>query len=260
MKSNSLPAKQANLEKEIIQYCHQLKLASIKNGYMNNILSAQKDSTSYLEFLHGLLQIEIENRQIKRIEKYLKESRLPLEKSLDQFDLSRFPLKIKHQVKTLADGLFIERMENILVFGKPGTGKTHLLCAIAKEQIKRGRRIYFSTCNLLVQELLSAKRDFKLPKFIRQFGKFDAVILDDIGYVSHEHHEMEVLFTFLAERYERGSIMITSNLPFSQWEKIFKDPMTTAAAIDRLIHHAVILELNVDSFRMQNAEKNKEKK
>jgi DNA replication protein DnaC len=108
---------------------------------------------------------------------------------------------------------------------------------------------------LLVQKLLTAKRDLKLAQFIKKLNKFEAVLIDDIGYVQQSREEMEVLFTFLAERYEQGSVMITSNLPFSKWEKIFKDPMTTAAAIDRVVHHSVILELNIPSYRMEAAQK-----
>lgn len=117
--------------------------------------------------------------------------------------------------------------------------------------------MYFSTCSLMVQELLVAKRDLKLERFIKRLARYDALIIDDLGYVQQSREEMEVLFTLLAERYERGSVMLTSNLPFSKWEVIFKDPMTTAAAIDRLVHHSVILELNVPSYRAEQAKQRK---
>lgn len=116
-----------------------------------------------------------------------------------------------------------------------------------------GKRVYYAKCNLLVQELLRAKQELKLPRMLKQLAGYDALILDDIGYVQQSREEMEVLFTLLAERYERGSVMITSNLPFSQWEAIFKDPMVTATAIDRLVHHSVIVELNIPSYRMKQA-------
>ena len=119
------------------------------------------------------------------------------------------------------------------------------------------RSVYFSTCSLLVQELLVAKRDLKLSRVLKRLSKFDVLVIDDIGYVQQSREEMEVLFTLLAERYERGSVMLTSNLPFSKWEAIFKDPMTTAAAIDRLVHHSVILELNLPSYRLEQAQKTK---
>jgi len=160
-------------------------------------------------------------------------------------------------VRTLLDGTFVDRQENLLAFGKPGSGKTHVLCAIGQELIRQGRKVYFSTCSLMVQELLIAKRDLKLSRLIKKLAGYEALILDDLGYVQQSREEMEVLFTLLAERYERGSVMITSNLPFSKWEAIFKDPMTTAAAIDRLVHHCVILELNIPSYRMEQAKKNR---
>ena len=149
------------------------------------------------------------------------------------------------------EGCFLDRCENVLAFGNPGSGKTHLLAAIGHELIQQGRRVLFRPCSLLVQELLIAKRDLELPRFLNRLSKFEAIIIDDIGYVQQSREEMEVLFTLLADRYERGSVMLSSNLPFSKWEQIFKDPMTTAAAIDRLVHHSIILELNLTSYRLE---------
>ena len=147
--------------------------------------------------------------------------------------------------------------ENLLVFGNPGSGKTHLLCAIAHELVvNEGRRIHLTTCALLVQELLAAKRDLKLSRTIKKLARYEGLIIDEMGYVQQSREEMEVLFTLLAERYERGSVLLTSNLPFSKWDGIFKDPMTTAAAIDRLVHHCIILELNIPSYRIEHAKTN----
>jgi DNA replication protein DnaC len=123
--------------------------------------------------------------------------------------------------------------------------------------VRRGHRALYATCALLVQELLGAKRDLRLPQMLKRLARYDVLLIDDLGYVRQDREEMEVLFTLLAERYERGSVLITSNLPFSQWEAIFKDPMTTAAAIDRLVHHSVILELNMPSYRMEQAKENR---
>jgi DNA replication protein DnaC len=161
---------------------------------------------------------------------------------------------VSRQVRTLSDGSFLDRRENLLVFGKNGSGKTHLLSGIAHELVRSGRKVCFRTCSLLVQELLIAKRDLKLSKVLKQLAGFEALIIDDIGYVQQSREEMEVLFTLLAERYERGSVLLTSNLAFAKWEQIFKDPMTTAAAIDRLVHHSVILELNISSYRLEQAQ------
>jgi DNA replication protein DnaC len=180
-----------------------------------------------------------------------------VDKSLGAFDLKRLPPKVSAVVRTLTDGSFVDRKENVLAFGNPGSGKTHLLCGIGQELARAGRTVYFISTNLLVQELLLAKRELKLPKAIKKLSRYQALILDDLGYVQQSREEMEVLFTLLAERYERGSVLITSNLPFSKWESIFKDAMTTAAAIDRLVHHSVILELNLPSYRVEQAKKSK---
>jgi DNA replication protein DnaC len=145
----------------------------------------------------------------------------------------------------------------VLLFGLPGRGKTHVACAIGHELIRRGRRVLFTPTYALVQRLLSAKRELRLEKELHELDSFDAVLCDDIGYVQQNRDEMEVLFTFLAERYERKSVLITSNLVFSEWNRIFKDPMTTAAAIDRLVHHAVILEMTGSSARADRAEESR---
>ena len=234
----------------------QLHLSTIRTCYQEEAHLARQESLSYEAYLQELVTRECEERRHKRITRFLRESKLPLEKNMEAFDKSRLPTRISGLVNTLLDGSFIDRCENILAFGNPGSGKTHLLCAIAQELINRERRIFFTPCSLLVQELLVAKRDLVLPKALKKLAKYDALLIDDIGYVQQSREEMEVLFTLLAYCYERTSVMLTSNLPFSQWEKIFKDPMTTAAAIDRLVHHSVILELNLDSYRLKKAKQN----
>jgi DNA replication protein DnaC len=148
----------------------------------------------------------------------------------------------------------VERAENVLAFGLPGRGKTHLLCAIGHELIHRGYRVLFAPTYQLVQKLLVAKKELCLEQALKRLDRFDVVLLDDIGYVQQDRDEMEVLFTFLGERYERRSVMISSNLVFSQWDKIFKDTMTTAAAIDRVVHHSTILEMTGKSFRNEEAQ------
>jgi DNA replication protein DnaC len=158
---------------------------------------------------------------------------------IKNFDLKRLPLKLRQQVKILLEGSFVDRNENILAFGNPGSGKTHLLCGICHALARQQRRIYFTCCDLMVQQLLRAKRELELDKLLKKLSLFDVLMIDDFGYVKQDREEMEVLFSLLAYRYERGSMLITSNLPFSKWEAIFKDPMTTAAAIDRLVHHSV---------------------
>jgi DNA replication protein DnaC len=231
----------------------ELRLPTVGAHYRACAEEARRESLSYEEYLGGLITREIEQRRDNRTERWLRDSWLPLEKSLENFDRSRLPAKIKRALNNLLDGSFLERAENVLAFGNPGSGKTHLLCAIAQELIHRGHRILFQSCQLLVQDLLAAKKDLSLGKALKGLRRYEALIIDDIGYVQQDRAEMEVLFALLADRYERRSVMITSNLPFSKWELIFKDPMTTAAAIDRLVHHSIILELNLPSYRLQAA-------
>jgi DNA replication protein DnaC len=240
-------------------YLRELHLPTFRKTYEEAAHRAQQETLSYEQYLLELAERECEVRRANRVERMLRQSKLPLEKSLDNFNLKRLPTKVARQVRTLADGSFLDRCENILVFGKSGSGKTHLLSGVGQQLIRLGRRVYFSTCSLLVQELLIAKRDLKLSRVLKRLSGFDAIIIDDIGYVQQSREEMEVLFTLLAERYERGSVMLTSNLPFSKWESIFKDPMTTSAAIDRLVHHSVILELNIPSFRLEEAKRSQQK-
>jgi len=216
---------------------------------------AEKEGESFGQYLYHLAEMELEERRKRRIERYLKKSRLPKEKTLATLDLSRLPTKVRRLMPVLSEGGFLERAENVLAFGLPGRGKTHLICAIGYELIQRGYSVFFIQTYRLVQRLLVAKRDLVLEKELRHLDRFDVVILDDIGYVQQEREEMEVLFTFLGERYERRSVMITSNLVFSQWDRIFKDPMTTAAAIDRVVHHSTILELTGPSYRGDEAKK-----
>ena len=234
-------------------YLNTLHLTTIRKRYRDIMSMSSRESLSYEEFLHELLREETEARRDRRCERLLNVSKIPVGKNMDNFDIKRLPTKAAQQTKALLTGVFVDHAENVLIFGNPGSGKTHLLCAIGQEIIKKGRSVLFITCSTLVQELLRAKRNLNLPGILKKLSKFDALIIDEIGYVQQDREEMEVLFTLLAERYERGSIMLSSNFPFSKWEKIFKDPMVTAAAIDRLVHHSVILELNLTSYRMDQA-------
>ena len=214
---------------------------------------AEREGWTFGRYLQHLAELEVEERRIRRIDRALRDSDLPAEKTLATLDRARMPQKVTKLLASLCDGSFVERGENLLVFGLPGRGKTHVVAAIGHELIQRGYRVLFTPTFALVQRLLAAKRDLRLERELAALDIYHAVILDDIGYVQQSRDEMEVLFTFLAERYERKSVLITSNLVFSDWIRIFKDPMTTAAAIDRLIHHAVILEMTGASFRTDAA-------
>jgi len=237
----------------IVNHLKNLHMPTMRRSYENVAEQARAEAWGYEQYLLQLLTLECEVRRQNRIARNLRTSKLPPSKTFENFDKKRLPLKVANHLNVLIDGSFLNRSENILAFGNPGSGKTHLLCAIGHELIATGKQVLFISCSQLVQDLLIAKRELALTKKLKNLSRFDAVIIDDIGYVQQSREEMEVLFTFLADRYEQGSLMITSNLPFSRWEQIFKDPMTTAAAIDRLVHHSIILELNVESYRMEQA-------
>jgi DNA replication protein DnaC len=214
---------------------------------------AEREGWSFTQYVRHLMALEVEERRRRRIERNQRNSVLPTEKTLATLDRKRLPAQVAKRLPTLCEGDFLERGDNVLLFGLPGRGKTHVVCAIGHELVRRGHRVLFTPTYALVQRLLAAKRELGLEKELGALDGYDAVILDDIGYVQQSRDEMEVLFTFLAERYERRSVLITSNLVFSEWGRIFKDPMTTAAAIDRLVHHAVILEMTGASVRAEAA-------
>ena len=246
-----------NLNRRLTDCLKELKLPTVRDAYEEIADHARKESLSYEEFLLEVVDRERDVRRQHRVERSLRASKLLLEKTLTSFDRKRLPRKVDTHLKILLEGTFLDRCENVLAFGPPGSGKTHLLCAIGQELVFKGRRVLFRPCDLLVQELLAAKRDLYLPRLLKQLSRFDALIIDDIGCVQHSRQEMEVLFNLLAYRYEQGSVLITSNLPFSQWDQIFKDQMTTAAAIDRLVHHSIVLELNIPSYRLEESKKQK---
>jgi DNA replication protein DnaC len=230
-----------------------LKLPAIAQHAEEVAALAEREAWTFGRYLHHLIELEVHERRRRKIERHLKQSDLPPDKTLATLKPALLSPKVAKKLPALCEGAFIERGDNLLAFGLPGRGKTHLVCAIGYELIQRGYRVLFTATYALVQRLLAAKRDLRLEKDLATLDGFDVVILDDIGYVQQSRDEMEVLFTFLAERYERRSVMITSNLVFSEWDRIFKDPMTTAAAIDRLVHHSVIVELTGPSIRTEQA-------
>ena len=229
------------------------RLPSFLAHYTGLADQAAKGGWSHVHYLDELAAVEAVERGERRIARLLSDSKLPRDKTLSTLDSTRFPSPVRTQVARLAEGQFLEGAMNLCVFGNPGTGKTHVVSALGHELVRQGHSVLFTPVSALVERLLEAKRDLRLTRELRRLDRIECLILDDIGYVQHDRSEMEVLFALLAERYERKSVMITSNLVFSKWDQIFKDPMTTAAAIDRVVHHSVILELNVKSYRAEAA-------
>ena len=249
----------ADVRPALIGHLKELHLPTVRDCYEDTARQAERETLSYEQYLLEVISRECEQRRKSKVQRLLKESELPLEKSLANFNLKRLPTKAQRQLRTLMEGGFLDRKENVLVFGNPGSGKSHFLTALAQELVVgRERRMHFTKCALLMQDLLEAKRDLRLSREIKRLGRYEGLIIDDLGYIQQSREDMDVVFTLLAERYERGSVLMTSNLQFSKWEAIFKDAMMTAAAIDRLVHHCVIIELNIPSYRAEEALKNQQ--
>jgi DNA replication protein DnaC len=244
---------QRNLRESLAVLLRALKLPTFVAMFAETAAQAEKQGWSFEAYLHHLATAELEERKQRRIERNLKRANIPEGKTLATLKPNKVPVKVRRQLPTLCEGAFVDNAENVLAFGLPGRGKTHLLCAIANELVQRGYKVLFIPAYQLVQQLLVAKRELILDKVLQRLDRYDAVLVDDIGYIQQDREEMEVLFTFLSQRYERRSVMITSNLVFSQWDRIFKDPMTTAAAIDRVVHHATILDMTGPSIRNEEA-------
>jgi DNA replication protein DnaC len=237
-----------------------LRLPSFAASYELTAAQAEREGWTFGQYLRVLCELELADRRERRICRLFKQSELPASKTLATLERRKLPAKVASTLPRLCTGSFLDKAENVLVFGLPGRGKTHLVSAIGHELVRSGRAVLFTPTYRLVQRLLKAKRDLTLERELGRLDRFDAVILDDIGYVQQDRDEMEVLFTFLAQRYERKSVLITSNIVFSQWDRIFKNPMTTAAAIDRLVHHSTVLEMTGESIRTQEAKANQQRR
>jgi len=219
---------------------------------------AESEGWGFRRALRELAEAETAQRRTRRLQRLLRESGLPEGKTLAALDHSRLTATIRRQLAELCEGHFLDRAVNVLAFGLPGRGKTHFLSAVGHELIQRhGRRVLFAPSYKVVQRLLEAKRDLRLGAEIKKLDGFEAIIIDDLGYVKRTREEMEVLFTLLAERYERRSVLISSNLVFSKWDQIFQDPMTAMAAVDRLVHHSIVLEFTGESQRSPQSRERK---
>ena len=239
----------------LAELLRSFRLPTMAAMWAESVARAERESWGYKRLLQHLCESEEQDRRERKMQRLLKASGLPDGKTLGNLDEKLLPTKIRRMLPTLLEGHFVERAENILAFGLPGRGKSHFLAAVGRELILRHRySVLFTPTFKLVQQLLIAKQALRLDSELKRLDRYPVIIIDDLGYVQQSREEMEVLFTFLAERYERRSVLISSNLVFSKWDQIFKDPMTTMAAIDRLVHHAMILEFNGESVRAQKAQ------
>jgi len=240
-------------EARLTKLCSDFKLPTLAAELVTRLEQASHQAV--LPLLLEVFELEAQDRLERRIDRLRRGSHLPPGKTMATLDQTRLPRLLVEKLRLLAQGHFLEDAQNILAFGLPGTGKSHGASALGHCLVEAGHSVLFVPTYQLVQELLVAKRDLQLPRALRKLDLFELIILDDLGYVGQSTEEAEVLFTLMAERYERRSLLITSNLVFSQWDRIFKNPMATAAAIDRLVHHAVILEFDAPSYRTHDAKK-----
>ena len=232
----------------------ELRLPTIKQLWAALAVEADKEGWPAARLLAALLDHETAARGRRRIERHLAEARLPPGKTLDSFEFEAVPMLSKAQVMALAAGdAWLNNGANLLLFGPPGSGKSHLAAALGSALVEGGWRVLFTRTTDLVQRLQTARRDLALEAAIAKLDKYDLLILDDLAYLTKDQAETSVLFELIAARYERRSLLITANQPFGDWGKIFPDPAMTVAVVDRLVHHATILEMNVESYRRRAA-------
>ncbi|MER9275483.1 IS21-like element helper ATPase IstB [Mesorhizobium sp. M0306] len=233
---------------------NELRLPTIKTLWPQFAEQADREGWPAARFLSAIAEHELAERDRRRIERHLAEAHLPPGKTLDSFAFDAVPMVSKAQVMAMTAGdSWLAKGANILLFGPPGGGKSHLAAAIGLALIENGWRVLFTRTTDLVQKLQVARRELQLESAIAKLDKFDLLILDDLAYVTKDQAETSALFELICARYERRSIMITANQPFGEWNRVFPDPAMTLAAVDRLVHHATIFEMNVESYRRRSA-------
>lgn len=235
----------------------QLKLATIAQQWNTLGEKAIQEQWTPQQYLVELCHLELAGRADKRLQRYLKEAKLPVGKTLDSFDFHAVDgIKQPLVYDLLQQHNWLKRGANILLFGASGLGKTHLISSLGYQLIEQGYRVKFTPAMMLVQQLQKAKQELKLQDELRKLDKYQLLIIDDVGYVRKTEQETSVLFELVAHRYERCSLAITSNKPFEDWDELFDDTTMTVAAIDRLVHHATIIHMTGESYRRKQAMKN----
>ncbi|MEA3642738.1 MAG: IS21-like element helper ATPase IstB [Lamprobacter sp.] len=238
----------------IPQLLTALRLPTIKRLWPDIAEQCDKEGWPAARLLATLVELEVADRSQRRIARHMEQAKLPAGKHLDSFDFSAVPMISRAHLQALASGdRWLVSGQNLLMFGPPGSGKTHLAAALGRELVEQGYRVLFTRTTDLVQRLQAARQELTLPSALEKLDKFDLLILDDLSYVEKDQAETSVLFELISTRYERRSMLVTANQPFGQWDKIFPDPSMTVAAIDRLVHHSVIFEMNVESYRRRGA-------
>ncbi len=233
----------------------QLRLTTFLQSYQEQAEEAIKQQHSYIHYLAILAELEVVKRSNALIQRRLKEAQFPLIKTLDSFDFTQVASVKKETIVQLCEGNFTARAQNIIFFGPCGTGKSHLAIALGRELCLKKYSVYFKNVSHFINLLQEANQSLSLHKFFKRMQKYDLIILDELGYIPFEREATNLLFQFLAEQYERRSLLLTTNLAFSQWDQLFKDKQTTVAAVDRLVHHSYVLQFHGDSYRLKVSQK-----
>ena len=234
--------------------CKELRLPGLRKAYSSVAREAVDNNHSLTRFLATCLEEEKQSRQQSRLQTYTRQAKFPSPKALQDFDFTIIPSLYKAKVLSLAEGNFVRNKENVVCLGGSGTGKSHLSVALGMAAIAAGYRVRFISVMQLVQELLQAESEYRLPRYLRTWDKFDLVIADELGYVSLAQGG-SLLFQFCAHRYEQGSLLITTNLEFGRWDEVFHDATMTTALLDRLTHHSHILLFEGESYRFRESQK-----
>jgi DNA replication protein DnaC len=241
------------LELLIDSHLKTLALPSIRGSYRSLAREADAEGKGVLVFLEALLAQEVNHRQERRLARRLQEARFPVPKGLDTFDFTVLPHLDKPKVLALARSEFVAARENVIFLGNPGTGKSHLAIALGAEAVRNGFRVRFVTAAALADELEAAQAEHRVSKVLKAWSRYHLVIVDELGYVPFAEARGQLMFQFFAERYERGAVLLTSNLEFSEWTGVLGEERMTAALVDRLTHRAHIFVVNGESYRLRES-------
>ncbi len=239
-------------------YLKKLRLPSVAQHYRKLATQAAQGNLTHEQFLLGLLEQEVQSQEENTRKARIKQARFPMPKTLEQFNFSVLPALNKPLILKLAQGEYLAKASNIVLAGNSGTGKTHLAVALGMEACAQGKRVAFYTAAELVNTLLEAQSQYRLSRVEHKLNQLDLLIVDELGYLALDDKGITLLFNVFANRYERKSTLVTTNLPFEQWETVFKDSAMTVALVDRLTHHCHLLEMNGDSYRFKQSLKEKE--
>ena len=243
----------------IAQHCKALRLAAVGAQFASLAVEASQQNHSHLHYLEALLQAELEDREHRSIELRMKDAHLPRMKTLEEFDFAQSPHIPASRIRALAEGGYLERAEPVLLVGEPGTGKSHLATGLTIAACRQRRRVRFTTAAALVNQLVEAQRDQSLSRMLARWSRVELIVIDELGYVPLAEVAAELLFQVIAERAEKAAVIVTTNLPFSEWPQVFTNARLCKAVLDRLTDQAHIIETGSESYRFRRTLRKKPK-